>query len=160
MSAVTVAHVESKIQSFLLGPLWLCFFSGVLISAYFSEWLAAGINVFLCFYVGWIGSNLAIHRGKSFDELSQGVDTKIPDTVANEPADLSSEESLDLGLKMHHVLYAITIAAGSLSIAFSMRYWTILICIVVFMLGRGILFAAMSLMIMSVSRSMQRQQSR
>jgi len=41
------------------------------------------------FYVGWIGSQLFIHRGKSFDEMRTTFD---PSIAANEDDQLTEEE--------------------------------------------------------------------
>jgi hypothetical protein len=158
MSAITVARVETKIQSFVLGPLWFCFLAGALVSIYHAAWWVAGVHVLLCFYIGWIGKNLGIHRGKSFGELSQGVLVVPPALTPDEPDDLSSEEMRHLVNTMQHVLYAVILAAATmLLVAGTKFYWVLLIGVVLLFVGLPIIGAVVGLM--SVNRLALRRKS-
>lgn len=133
MAEITVARVESKIQLFVLGPLWFCFLAGALVSAYYAAWWITSVHVLLCFYIGWIGKNLRIHRGKSTDELSQGVLVALPALAPDESDNLSSDEMRQLVSTMVHILYAVILAiAVILLVTGTKYYWVLLIGVILF----------------------------
>jgi hypothetical protein len=149
MSAIAVARVENKIQSLLLGPLFLGFLVGIVVSAYHAAWWLAGVHVLVCFYIGWIGKNLGIHRGKSFAELSKGVIPVLPTPTPDESDDLSPQETRQLVNSMQHVLYGVIIAtAALLLVAGTKYYWALLIGVVLLFVGLpaiGVLVGLMSI---------------
>lgn len=155
MSAIVVARVESRIQSFVLGPLYLCFLLGAVVSSYHAEWLLAVLHVLLSFYVGWIGKNLTIHRGKSFSELSQGFFPNLPAPAPDEPDDLSAQETRQLVNTMQHVLYAVIVATVAILLVAGIKfYWVLLIGVVLLLVGLPVIGVRVGLM--SVSRSVLR----
>ena len=158
MSAIIAARVERKIQSFVLGPLWFSFLAGALVSAYHAGWWVASVHVLLCFYIGWIGKNLGIHRDKSFGELSQGVLVASPAPVPDEPDDLSSDEKRHLVSTMVHVLYAVILAVATiLIVAGTKYYWVILIGVVLFYVALP--FTGVVVTLLSVNRLALRRKS-
>jgi len=159
MSAITVARVESRIQSFVLGPLWCCFLVGALISAYYGAWWTAGAYVILCFYIGWIGKNLGIHRGKGFAELSEGILISIPSPAPGGLDELSTDEMRPLVSTMVHALYTIALAVAVILLTAGIIkfYWVILICIVLFY---GVLpLTGVVVQFMSINRGALRRKS-
>lgn len=147
MSAIAVARVERKIQLFVLGPLWFCFVAGALVSAYFTAWWVTGVHVLLCFYIGWIGKNLRIHRAKSFNKLSNVVLVDLPALTPGEPDDLSPEETRVLVNTMQHVLYAVIVASATLLLVRGIEfYWVSLIGVVFLFVGLPVIGAVVGLM--------------
>lgn len=134
MSAEALLHAESRIQKFLLGPLFFLFIAGIAISLYQRTWWAAVVFVLLCFRVGRIGAQLRMHRGKSFAELSQGV---VPEIAPVSDDMLSDDELLHVVLTLMKVPVLIAAAAVIPIILSGVKiYWALLIGLGVWLVAR------------------------
>jgi hypothetical protein len=138
MSSLLLQHAERRWQTFVLVPLNVVFVAGIAVSAWNGRWLLAGGFVFLVLYIGTVGARLTVHRGKGFEELSQGITPELPEILKSE-TDLAIGESRILVETMVRTLYAVILAAIVLCFAIGMRwYWSLLVAILVWFIGQPV----------------------
>lgn len=144
MSRIAFALAERRIAIFILRPLSVSFGAATFVSAHRGAWWAAGIFLLLVIYMGWLVTNLENNRGKSFNELRRGI--ALPAISMNESEDLSDEETRHLVGTMVHVLYAVIISVVvAMLIAGTRFYWILLIGVLVWLLGQGIVGVVVAL---------------
>lgn len=143
MSELTLAHTERRIQTFLLKPLSFFLIVAIAVSLYHEVWWAAVAFGLLWMYVGHIGSQLMIHRGKSFEELSQGITPELP---ANSENVLSDDEMFHVVHTMLRLPLLVACIAVIFSIMLGMGYWAALIGLGVWLLARLLLVVLVPLM--------------